>query len=149
MIIRKAVPSDSAGIAECLQAAFEPYRNSYTADGFRDTVTIGARLETMTLFVGIHNGEVVGTIGCQMVDATEGHLRGMAVRPELQGTHLAPELLAAVEAELSRRGCRRVTLDTTEPLQRAARFYEKQGYQRTGRVTDFFGMPLFEYAKRL
>jgi hypothetical protein len=42
-----------------------------------------------------------------------------------------------------------VTLDTTWPLQRAIRFYERQGYAATGRETDFFGMPLYEYAKPL
>jgi hypothetical protein len=27
------------------------------------------------------------------------------------------------------------------------RFYERHGYRRSGRVQDFFGMPLIEYAK--
>jgi len=29
------------------------------------------------------------------------------------------------------------------------RFYEKHGYRRSGKVSDFFGMPLVEYAKPL
>jgi hypothetical protein len=29
------------------------------------------------------------------------------------------------------------------------RFYEREGYRRSGTVTDFFGMPLFEYVKIL
>jgi hypothetical protein len=40
-------------------------------------------------------------------------------------------------------------LDTTEPLQRAMGFYEKHGYRRSGKVSDFFGMPLVEYQKVL
>ena len=35
------------------------------------------------------------------------------------------------------------------PLQRAIRFYERNGYRPSGRVADFFGMPLFEYVKPL
>jgi hypothetical protein len=35
------------------------------------------------------------------------------------------------------------------PLEAAMTFYEKHGYVRSGRVTDFFGMRLIEYAKRL
>jgi len=27
------------------------------------------------------------------------------------------------------------------------RFYEKHGYRRSGKVSDFFGMPLVEYVK--
>jgi DNA-binding transcriptional MerR regulator len=42
-----------------------------------------------------------------------------------------------------------VTLDTTEPLTRAIRFYERQGYSPSGRVTDFYGMKLYEYRKAL
>ena len=38
---------------------------------------------------------------------------------------------------------------TTEPLERAMRFYEKHGYRRSGRVTDFFGMTLHEWVKSL
>lgn len=29
------------------------------------------------------------------------------------------------------------------------RFYEKHGFAASGRVADFFGMPLFEYTKFL
>jgi len=28
------------------------------------------------------------------------------------------------------------------------RFYEKHGYRRSGKVSDFFGMPLVEYVKQ-
>jgi ribosomal protein S18 acetylase RimI-like enzyme len=73
----------------------------------------------------------------------------MAVLPHFQGSGVARRLLEAAEAELRKRACTRVTLDTTGPLQRAAHFYEKCGYQSTGRVSDFFGMPLCEYAKSL
>jgi hypothetical protein len=46
-------------------------------------------------------------------------------------------------------GCRRVTLDTTLPLTAAIKFYENNGYRKSGQVTDFFGMPLLEYVKEL
>jgi ribosomal protein S18 acetylase RimI-like enzyme len=53
------------------------------------------------------------------------------------------------EAELRRQHCTRITLDTTEPLQRAMSFYEKFGFRRSGKISNFFGMPLFEYQKSL
>ena len=34
-------------------------------------------------------------------------------------------------------------------LPRAIAFYEKNGYRRSGHVSDFFGMPLIEYFKKL
>jgi GNAT superfamily N-acetyltransferase len=73
----------------------------------------------------------------------------MAVRPEWQGAGVAAQLLRRVESELRERKCSRVSLDTTEPLRRAMRFYERNGYQRSGNVKDFFGMVMMEYIKKL
>ena len=152
--IRKARLSDVEGILSCLREAFEPFRELYTREGFLDTVltpeTLAERLRTMAIFV-VKDGSstIVGTIGCNRVDAHEGHIRGMAVRSAWQGCGVAQKLLEAAESELRRQGCRRVTLDTTEPLQRAISFYKRNGYRHTGKVGDFFGMPLYEYAKNL
>jgi GNAT superfamily N-acetyltransferase len=71
----------------------------------------------------------------------------MAVLPSWQGSGVAAALLQHAESELANQGCTFISLDTTEPLRAAMRFYEKNGYRRSGIVTDFFGMPLFEYVK--
>jgi len=151
--VRQASKSDVEDIRHCLAAAFEPFRAQYTRGGFFDTVPSAAnlvrRIADMTLFLAEANGKVVGTIGCNKCYDHEGHLRGMAVLPEYQGSGVAASLLAAAETELKRQGCTRVTLDTTEPLQRAIHFYEKYGFRPSGRVSDFFGMRLHEYVKQL
>ena len=152
--ICRADTSDGPSILDCLRAAFEPYRDQYTPQGFSDTVltpeTLEQRFATMFILVATSaSGEIVGTVAGQVVTQGEGHIRGMAVRPDWQGRGVASALLAAIEAELRGRHCSRITLDTTEPLQRAMRFYERNGYRPSGRVTDFFGMPLFEYVKEL
>jgi ribosomal protein S18 acetylase RimI-like enzyme len=150
--IRKALAADGAGIVNCLRAAFEEYRRQYTPGAFADTVldhsTVEERLSQMSVLVAVSGETVIGTIGC-VVTGIEGHLRGMAVAPERQGSGVAAALLQAAEQELSNNGCRYVTLDTTEPLTRAIRFYERHGFVRSGRVTDFFGMRLYEYRKAL
>src|SRR5207248_3212448 len=102
---------------DCLRAAFEPYRPQYTAAAYEDTVltpaTVAERFATMAVLVAAtRGGEVIGTVACHVVGAGEGHLRGMAVRPDWQGRGVAEELLAAAESELRRVGCDRVTLDT-------------------------------------
>ena len=73
----------------------------------------------------------------------------MAVRPEWQGTGLAAALLHAAVTELRKNQCKRITLDTTDPLRRAVRFYEKRGFIKSGRESDLFGMRLYEYVKPL
>ncbi len=152
--IRRATSEDAPGILACLREAFEDYRQFYTPGAFLDTVltpeTIHERLAKTIVFVAVSpSRQIAGTIACNVVNREEGHLRGMAVSPAWRGTSLASQLLSHAESELRRRKCARITLDTTEPLKRAMRFYERHGYHRSGKVSDFFGMPLFEYDKPL
>jgi GNAT superfamily N-acetyltransferase len=152
--IRSATVADAQGILDCLAMAFAPYRNRYTPSGYADTVlgpaTIQQRLAAMTVLVAVTDaGEIIGTIGCQAMAGGEGHLRGMAVCPRWQGSGTAQRLLEAALDDLRLHGCRRVTLDTTEPLERAIRFYERNGFRPSGSVGDFFGMPLVEYVKEI
>ncbi|HKR28154.1 MAG TPA: GNAT family N-acetyltransferase [Acidobacteriaceae bacterium] len=150
--IRPAAERDANGILDCLAAAFEPYRVAYTAGASADTVldpaSLRQRMSGMTVFVAEMENHIIGTIASSAQKPT-GHLRGMAVLPGRQGTGVAGALLAAAEDYLRQSGCTRVTLDTTEPLQRAIRFYTRHGYAATGHITDFFGMRLHEYTKAL
>lgn len=152
--VRKATKADAPAILGSLRVAFEPYRDRYTPEGFTDTVLtselLTQRFTTMTLFVATDDAsEIVGTIGCQALASGEGHIRGMAVLPAWRGSGVANQLLKVAELELHVQGCTWVSLDTTEPLAAAQRFYEKNGYRRSGKIADFFGMPLFEYTKSL
>lgn len=152
--IRKATDEDAYAIVECLRAAFEPYRAAYTRDAYHDTVPsldgIRERLASWSVLVATSaRGDIVGTIASMRTSADEGHLRGMAVLPTVQNSGMAAQLLAAAERELRDLQCTRVSLDTTEPLQRAIRFYERKGYRPSGRVATFFGMRLIEYVKDL
>jgi ribosomal protein S18 acetylase RimI-like enzyme len=151
--IRRAQVEEVESIVECLESAFEPFRSQYTRDAFRDTVlsseAIRERMVHMTVYVAIATErEVVGT-AASALEGGDGHLRGMAVRPAWQGRRIADQLLLVAEKDLLAGGCVRITLDTTVPLQRAIRFYQRNGFVPSGRVTDFFGMPLYEYVKPL
>lgn len=151
--IRQAVLQDSDQILACLQAAFAPYKHLYTAAAFADTVldslAIKTRMQRMHVLAATLQDQIIGTVSGARCGNGEGHLRGMAVLPEYQSSGVAQDLLAAIEHWLKENGCNRVTLDTTLPLDRAMKFYEKNGYERSGRTTDFFGMTLIEYAKDL
>jgi ribosomal protein S18 acetylase RimI-like enzyme len=152
--IRKAHIADSRGILQCFQEAFAAYRSVYTPGAYRDTVVspeaLENRMATMCVFVAASSsGEVVGTVACYAVGPHEGHIRGMAVRPAWHGVDVAGKLIRSVETELRDRGCTRISLDATLPLQRAMRFYEKHGFRRSGRISDFFGMELIEFVKTL
>jgi ribosomal protein S18 acetylase RimI-like enzyme len=150
--IRPATDDDASAILKCLATAFAPYRVQYSPAAFADTVlsneTVHHRLRQMHVLLATANGNVVGTVSAAR-HAEEGHLRGMAVLPEWRGSGVAAKLLAAIETHLRSNGCKRITLDTTLPLELAMKFYEKNGYRRSGNIADFFGMPLLEYTKHL
>jgi GNAT superfamily N-acetyltransferase len=153
VLIRRATPDDAEAVLNCLHSAFEPYRERYTPDAYRDTTltprTVHERMASMSIFVAVApDGQVIGTIASG-ADGSVGHLRGMAVLPTWQGAGVAALLLDAAECELRDQRCSLVALDTTEPLRRATRFYVKHGYRASGRVSDFFGMPLYEHVKDL
>ena len=150
--IRKATLTDADGILNCLQSAFQEFRTSYTTAAFLDTVlmpeTVRARLQEMHVSIAVDEAnQVIGTIACQVAPKDEGHIRGMGVLSGWQGTRVAAQLLRSAESHLRQSKCTRVTLDTTAPLRRAIRFYERNGFHPSGRVTDFFGMQLFEYIR--
>lgn len=152
--IRRASVDDLGGVVDCLHSAFAPFESVYTPEAYADTTlslsTVHERFATMQILVAIDaDSAVVGTISLEKESDDWGHVRGMAVLPAWQGTGVASQLLATAEDELRASGCTSVRLETTEPLQRAMRFYERNGFHRTGSVTDFFGMPLLEYAKHL
>jgi N-acetylglutamate synthase-like GNAT family acetyltransferase len=152
--VRKATSADACGILACLSAAFELYRDSYTPVVFADMIltpeTLQRRFQEMTVFVAAEkSGEIVGTIACSVVHQEEGHIRGMAILPTSQGSGIAARLLAHTEASFRQRNCKRISLDTTAPLTRAIRFYERFGFSPSGKVQDFFGMPLYEYLKTI
>jgi ribosomal protein S18 acetylase RimI-like enzyme len=152
--INRAMSADIPGILDCLREAFEDYRLLYPPDAYLDTVltaeTLRQRLTKMLVYVAVSSSkQIAGTIACNVLHSEEGHIRGMAVLRKWRGTGLAARLLSFAESELRIRKCTRVTLDTTEPLQRAMRFYEKQRYRRSGKIADFFGMRLIEYHKAL
>jgi len=148
-----AMAADAEGIGRCLESAFEPFRSQYTPGAFDDTVpgtkAIRERMARMRVYVAVtSDGGIVGTVASAL-EAEECHLRGMAVHPEWQGHGIAERLLRTVVSELLAVGYKRIMLDTTEPLQRAISFYRRNGFVPSGRVTDFFGMPLYEYVKTL
>jgi GNAT superfamily N-acetyltransferase len=151
-LIRPAKSGDEHGILRCLAAAFEPYRMSYTPEAYADTVlneaSLAERLQRMHVLVASSTEEIAGTVAASQANG-EGYLRGMAVLPECRGNGLAAALLAAIEEWLNEHRCKRFTLNTTLPLHAAIKFYEKNGYTRSGRTADFFGMPLVEYVKEL
>jgi GNAT superfamily N-acetyltransferase len=153
--LRPAAAPDLPGILDCLQRAFEPVRSEYTAEAYLHTVLDAElareRLGSMHVLVAVtvEPPPVVGTLSWTRTSPESAHLRGMAVRPEFQGSGVAQRLLDRALSEAREAGVRRVTLRTTAPLARAIRFYERNGFRPSGTVADFHGMRVTERVREL
>ena len=153
--IRRATIDDANGIQKVLLAAFKQYKSYYTQEAFSDTILedekVKERLNNMIVYVAVDNiGKIIATIGWQNIDNEEAHIRGMAVDPTRQGKNSpATSLLHRVETEAKFEGCKIITLDTTQVLLRAHKFYKKSGYKKTGKMTHWLEHIIYEFAKKL
>jgi len=151
--IAQAEQEDAEGIVSCLEAAFEPYRQQCTAAAYKHAVlTVDAvrqRIDSMTVLVARNRAGAVIGVTAGRASGSDGLILGIAVVPPSQGGGVAIELLDRIEGELIAGGARVVTIHAIAPLARAIRFYERNGYVRSGVVSDFFGMRLYEFRKRV
>jgi len=74
----------------------------FDAGSFLTTETIARQLQEMTIFVATEqSGEIVGTNSGRIVNAEEGHVRGMAVVPGI-----AARLLLRAESQFRKGNCK-------------------------------------------
>lgn len=80
-------------------------------------------------------------------------LAWFAVDPDCQGRGLGRRLLTAIERIAVEKGFRKLLVETYEheDFNKARRFYERNGFRRTGRIADYLpdGSPMIVYAKTL
>lgn len=152
--IRHATARDVPEILACLAEAFAPFRRQYTEEAYAATVLDGRRLarrmSRMTVLVAVGPGRrVLGTISVKSVSPPHAHLRGMAVLPGAQGQGVGSRLLRRAVARARAEGHGVVTLETTDVLREAGRFYRARGFRETGRTRRWGGMRLVEFERPL
>jgi GNAT superfamily N-acetyltransferase len=92
------------------------------------------RLEHRTQFVAHHEARPVATAGWLEAGDGAAELVSMWVSPTSRGTGVGDLLVAAVIADARRRGYGRILLWVSDGNAPAERLYERNGFERTGRV---------------
>jgi len=97
------------------------------------------RVRDGAAWLALHGDLPVGTVTLWAVPdrpADEACLVAMWVAAHARGTGVADGLVEALLAHATGLGLRRVTLDVAEENPRAAAFYERVGFVRTGRTGE-------------
>ena len=130
-VIRRAVPSDSDGLAACLDAAYAQY-----AARIADLPSMSADCAEDIARYQVWVAEAAGAIaGALVLIPEKGFMRlaNVAVHPDHRGTGLGRELLALAETEAVRQGYDEMRLNTHVDMPENVALYTRLGWQQTGR----------------
>lgn len=162
---RRADPRDAAALATTLIEAFDGYREwapaGWSPDVPRAATTAGladalSRPDVWCLLAE-RQGEPIGHVALsrstviqpEVPPAGTVNLWQLFVRPAWHGAGVAPLLLRSAVSEAHRRGFTRLRLWTPRGAVRARRFYEREGWTRTGeeRQEPAVELPVIEYER--
>lgn len=137
-----------AGLIALLQATvregaplgfLHPVSESDAGDYWDRTLASLARGERL-LILALEDRAVVGAVQLELADKQNARHRAevqkLAVLPSHRGARIGKALMSAVEDEARRLNRTLLILDTREGGF-AERFYERLGWQRSGRIPDF------------
>jgi ribosomal protein S18 acetylase RimI-like enzyme len=140
-VVRPSRPDDRAAIAHALQlcAAFNAEEVAVALELFDEGVSNPA---SYTLFTAEEDGRVAGYVCLGRAPLTEStwYVYWLCVHPHLQGRGIGRALQQHGEAFVIGLGGRRMVLETSgrPDYHRARTFYQRLGYQQTGRIADFY-----------
>ena len=116
-----------------------------------ETIEFWFRRNKKYFFVCELDGRIVGFVAGTVKSPERIHISGIAVDAEHRRKQIGSALLSTIERESYKEGFRKVTLEVRKSNEAAIKFYEKNGYRRTG-VTPFYyfdGEDALNYEKSL
>ena len=144
MRTRSPSPADRARLIEIISrgGAFRPEEVSCAIE-LLDGALGQADGNTYEALIAVDEADQPVAYACfgptPMTEATFD-LYWLVVAAEARGQGLGAALLTATEDDMRRRGARRVRVETSslEGQGGAARFYARVGYERVGKIEDFY-----------
>jgi [ribosomal protein S18]-alanine N-acetyltransferase len=134
ILIRTMLPEDLVEVQRIDALAFDPlWRNSL------DSLELAYQQSTYST---VAENENDGIVGYQISTAAplSGHLARLAVRPDLQHSHIGYEMVRDLMLYFKKQRAWRVTVNTQSNNQASLTLYQKIGFHRTGEE-----FPVFEY----
>ena len=73
----------------------------------------------------------------------------MAVDPAFQNNGVGNYLLDEIIKYTITEKIKKISIDTYYPLKDAIHFYQSNGFKKTGKTTDYYGIEVFEMIKEI
>lgn len=154
---RKALPSEAEPIVALVNSAYrgESSKRGWTTeadllDGTRTNQTDIESLiaqEGSMILLCIEGTDIIGCAHLELVGA-ECQLGMLVVKPGLQSRGIGKQLMQAAEAAAREtRGVKKITMSVISVRNELIAFYERRGYQRTGRKKPFVADDIHGFPK--
>jgi len=152
MTLRRATNEDSEGLIRLVGDCFAEYPGCVLDLEVeeRDLLTPGDAPDRF--WVLEEEGRIVGSVGLLETDETTVELKKMYLEAGLRGSGRATRLLAAVLYHAVTMAATGVELWSDSRFTRAHRFYEREGFTRTGRtreLDDLSNTTEYHFVRRL
>ncbi|GLR12203.1 GCN5 family N-acetyltransferase [Chitinimonas prasina] len=132
-----------------LIAELDAYQDSLYPAEARYALDLSALQQENVVFVVARDEEGMAVAcGAVVLQLEVGELKRMFVRPAYRSQGAAAKVLAKLEAESYRRGCRLLQLETGPYQTAALAFYQKHGFQVCGAFGDYPEHPLSVFMQK-
>ena len=132
-----------------LIAELDAYQDSLYPAEARYALDLSALQQDNVVFVVARDEEGMAVAcGAVVLQLEAGELKRMFVRPAYRSQGAAAKVLAKLEAESYRRGCRLLQLETGPYQTAALAFYQKHGFQVCGAFGDYPEHPLSVFMQK-
>ena len=109
-----------------------------------------ASVEQGSILLAVVRDQAASAVACGAVvlGATFGEVKRMYVRPAYRGLGIARRILATLESEAVKSGCRLLTLETGPHHHEALSLYARCGYERRGPFGSYPDDPLSVFMQK-
>lgn len=132
-LIRQYVPDDAPVISALGKLAVEAAQ--WSAASYEQAAESG-----QTVLIAEEGLQICGFLVSRLV-GSEGEILNMAIAPGQRRKGIGSKLLAAVEEEAKAKSAERMYLEVRESNSAAIAFYEKHGFAKSGRRTNYYRNP--------
>jgi GNAT superfamily N-acetyltransferase len=164
--LRLATQADAERLAANVHEGFASYREFAppgweppSADGELALMDEALRRDDVWVMLAEADGELAGHVAIRSAEGAPrgsrepglAHFWQLFVQPAWQGTGLALQLHDEAIREAGARGFTQIRLYAAEGQARARRFYEREGWERSGPPAELpgFRMPVVEYRRAI